>query len=275
MTTPAKASEYIMGYSDEEHARLEEQASLLEPATRNVLEKIGVAKGWRCLDVACGTASVTRLLGGMVGPTGAVYAIDLDETYGAPAIRKLNSAGKNNFSFQKLDVTGEAAPDGAPFDLVYTRLLILHMAEPLKVLQNMWSWVKPGGVIVVEDYDMLPAITFTEGGRSAEGGELVRKIFAAMKKDVRIGTSIPRKFLQAGIGPSDGVEVGASFVSGKENIERIIPVLISLKPVALKFGIVADGEIETLVAAMAHEAKEPHITGRWPDLVSTWKRKAA
>jgi SAM-dependent methyltransferase len=264
---------YILGYSKEEHARLEAQAAMLEPATRHALQKVPVHKGWRCLDVACGTGSVTRILGDMVGQNGAVHAVDLDEIYGSVAVNKLNSTGASNFSFEKFDVTGHTAPLGAPFDLVYTRLLILHMADPLQVLRNLWGWVKPGGFLLVEDYDMLSATIMTDGGKSAQAGDLIRNIFAAMGKDFRTGAGLPRKLLQAGIGPYDGIDVSAFFISAKENIEIIVPVLQSLIPVAKKFGLAKDGEIEDLIAAMEVEKLEPHGTGRWPDLVSIWKRK--
>jgi ubiquinone/menaquinone biosynthesis C-methylase UbiE len=266
-------ADYILGYSKKEHARLERQAVLLEPATQNALHKVSVEKGWRCLDVACGTGSVTRILGDMVGQNGAVHAVDLDEVYGSVAVKTLKTSGVSNFSFEKLDVTGQATPLGAPFDLVYTRLLILHMADQLKVLKNLWSWVKPGGVLLVEDYDMLPASTFTDGGRASEAGPLIRKIFGALGKDFRAGSTMPRKFLQAGIGHVDGYAFSATFVSASENIERTIPVLQSLIPVALKFDLVRKGEIEELITAMEAEKLEPYGTGRWPDLVSIWKRK--
>lgn len=273
MSAKPENADYILGYSKEEHARLDGQAALLEHGTRNALQKVGVGEGWRCLDVACGTASVTRILGHMVGPSGAVHAIDVDEIYGSVAVNKLNSTGASNFSFEKFDVTSQATPLGAPFDLVYTRLLILHMVDPVQVLKNLWGWAKPGGVLLVEDYDMLPGTIMTDGGRSAEAGELIRKIFGAMGKDYRTGTSLPRKFLQAGIGPHDGIEVSAHFVTAKENIATTAPVLRSLIPVAKKFGLVKDGEIEELIAAMELEGRDPHGTGRWPDLISVWKRK--
>jgi SAM-dependent methyltransferase len=275
MSADAKNSVYIMGYSDEEHARLEQQAAGLEPGTRTALSLVGVTKGWHCLDVACGTASVTKILGGMVGPTGSVHAIDLDETYGAVAIERLNSAGPKIFNFEPFDVTTNAVPLGAPFDLVYTRLLILHMQDQIRVLKNLWSWVKPGGVLLVEDYDMTTATNFTDGGRGADLGIFIRKTFDVMGKDYRAGSSMPRKFLQAGIGEPDGIEVYAKFNSGKENIERSIPVVVSLTPVAIKYGIATQQEIDELLAAVTVETQEPHATGRWPDLVSTWKRKTS
>ena len=273
MSSSPKDAGYILGYSAQEHARLDTQAASLEPATRRVLEKVGVKSGWRCLDVACGTASVTQILGGLVGPSGAVHAIDLDDTYGIPAIAKLKNAGPDIYSFEKLDVTRSAPPNGAPFDLVFTRLLIVHMAEPLTVLRNLWSWVKPGGILLVQDFDMLVAVTMTDGGRSAEAEPLIWKIFAAMGKDYRAGTSMPRRFLQAGIGPHDGIEVDANFGSGKDYNTEAAPVLKSLIPVAVKYGVATAAEIKAVIAAMVVEGEELHSIGRWPDLVSTWKRK--
>ena len=38
------------------------------------------------------------------------------------------------------------------FDLVFARLLLLHLNEPVLALRKMYNQVKPGGRILVEDY---------------------------------------------------------------------------------------------------------------------------
>ena len=60
---------YILGNRDSEIARLEIQASLFEPLTKQTLLNAGLKKGMRCIDIGCGSGSVTRLMANMVGKT--------------------------------------------------------------------------------------------------------------------------------------------------------------------------------------------------------------
>jgi SAM-dependent methyltransferase len=38
------------------------------------------------------------------------------------------------------------------FDLVFARLLLLHLNDPVLALRKMYNQVKPGGRILVQDY---------------------------------------------------------------------------------------------------------------------------
>jgi ubiquinone/menaquinone biosynthesis C-methylase UbiE len=82
-----------------------------------------------------------RLMAARVGPTGSVTGVDVDD-------------GLRGDAVVIADVeTAETVP-GAPFDLVSARLLLLHMSDPATVLRRPWSWVAPGGVLVIQDFDL-------------------------------------------------------------------------------------------------------------------------
>jgi 2-polyprenyl-3-methyl-5-hydroxy-6-metoxy-1,4-benzoquinol methylase len=57
---------------DVEHERLAIQARFLDPVTIRHLETIGVAEGWRCLDVGAGAGSIAQWLATRVGSSGHV-----------------------------------------------------------------------------------------------------------------------------------------------------------------------------------------------------------
>jgi ubiquinone/menaquinone biosynthesis C-methylase UbiE len=61
-----------------ENSRLALLEECHDPLSRRHLDAIGVAEGWRCLDVGAGGGSVTKMLAERVGTTGSVLAIDLD-----------------------------------------------------------------------------------------------------------------------------------------------------------------------------------------------------
>jgi SAM-dependent methyltransferase len=45
----------------------------------------------------------------------------------------------------------------ASFDLVYCRFLLRHLPDPMSCLREMWSVLKPDGIVVVEDGDLATA----------------------------------------------------------------------------------------------------------------------
>jgi trans-aconitate methyltransferase len=153
-TTRPAQDDYVLGRSPEEYERLRVQARIWEAATGRLLDRVELAAGARCLDAGCGPGESMRLMAQRVGPDGQVWGVDVDADLGEQALRMLHGAGHVQCSFAAADLeTGEPIP-GAPFDLVYARLLLFHVGEPVVVLRHLWEAVAPGGVLVVHDYDL-------------------------------------------------------------------------------------------------------------------------
>src|SRR5215471_6071984 len=76
VSTDAK-SEYILGHSEREIARLKAQAAELDPITRRFLCEAGIVPGMRVLDVGSGAGDVAFLAAELVGATGEVVGVDL------------------------------------------------------------------------------------------------------------------------------------------------------------------------------------------------------
>jgi 2-polyprenyl-3-methyl-5-hydroxy-6-metoxy-1,4-benzoquinol methylase len=68
---------YDQGFS-EERARLASIASLWDPGSEAVLDALGIAAGWRCLEVGAGGGSLVRW---MAGRGATVTAIDIDTRF--------------------------------------------------------------------------------------------------------------------------------------------------------------------------------------------------
>src|SRR6185503_6304693 len=61
--------------------RLRIQAAALEFDAGVMLERIGVATGWRSLDLGCGPGGIVELLSLRVGPGGRVTGLDSDAVF--------------------------------------------------------------------------------------------------------------------------------------------------------------------------------------------------
>ena len=121
-------------------------ASLFDPITFRHLEKLGVTKGWRCLEVGAGGGSVASWLATRVGESGQVVATDLDVRWLEQRLRA------PNIEVRRHSVVDDPLPDGF-FDLVHERLVLLHVRERVAALGRLASALRPGGWLLAEDFD--------------------------------------------------------------------------------------------------------------------------
>src|SRR6478672_6053368 len=135
------------------YQRLREQARMWEGATAQLLDLIGLKPGMSCLDVGSGPGEVMRLMADRVGPQGRVIGIEMDGAFGAEALQDLRREGGAEFEQITADLLTLEAPAGVPFDLTFCRLLLMHMHDPVAILEKMSAWTKPGGVVVAQEFD--------------------------------------------------------------------------------------------------------------------------
>lgn len=101
----------------------------------------------RVLDVGCGPG----LLAKAFAPRASVFVgIDLTAAMVAKACEVARGAGLANARFAVGDARGLPFPDGV-FDLVLTRLVLHHMAEPERAIAEMARVARPGGRVAVFD----------------------------------------------------------------------------------------------------------------------------
>jgi SAM-dependent methyltransferase len=111
--------------------------------------------GWNCLEVGAGRGSIVRWLSQEVGAGGSVVAVDLD-------VRLLHNIRADNVEVMRCDVVNDPLPPG-PFDLVHSRLLLMHLPARDQVLERLTSVVRPGGVVLFEEHDIFPVRATADG----------------------------------------------------------------------------------------------------------------
>ncbi len=143
-------------------------STLYDATTERHLADRGVAPGWHCLEVGGGGGSITRWLGERVGPAGRVLATDVDTRF----LEKIELA---NVEVRRHDITRDSLPDGA-FDLIHTRMVLMHLPSRDQVLPRLLSALRPGGWLVCEEFDRVSAPPNPE----LFPGEVVLKTHEAM-----------------------------------------------------------------------------------------------
>ena len=265
---------YALGHTPEEYERLRMQARIWQAATGRLLDQIGLAPGASCLDAGCGPGETMRAMAERVGPAGRVLGIDADASLGSLALAMLHGAGHRQCTFRAHDLTaGEPIP-GAPFDLVYARLLLFHLPQRVQVLARLWQSVAPGGYLLVQDYDLRSVSTLPELDSVAEVGRVITGAFGAAGADVSAGTRLPQLFAQAGVGTPDGTDVTGRIeplATGRILLERVSR---SLLPTALAHGVTTEAGSAAALAALDRDVSRfgDHQM-LWPLLIGAWKQK--
>ena len=118
-----------------------------DAGTLACLERVGVSRGWDCLEVGGGGGSVAMWLCERVGPTGRVLVTDIDTSF-------LDPLQADNLIVRKHDIVKDDLEVEA-FDLVHERNVLIHIPERGEVLTKMANGVKPGGWLLIEEGDMV------------------------------------------------------------------------------------------------------------------------
>jgi SAM-dependent methyltransferase len=250
------------------------QARVWQPATGRLLDQLGLGPGASCLDAGCGPGETMRAMAERVGPAGRVLGIDADASIGALTLAMLRGEGHRQCAFSAHDLTtGEPIP-GAPFDLVYARLLLFHLPQRAEVLARLWAAVAPGGHLLIHDYDLRSICTLPELDSVAELGRVVFGAFGAAGADVSTGARLPQLFAQAGVGTPDGTDVAGRiepFATGHTVLESVFQ---SLLPTALAHGLTTEAGSAAAIAALGRDAHRfPDYPMLWPLLIGAWKQK--
>ena len=268
----SQGSNYVMGRTSEEYERLRRQSELLESITGSVLNRAGLCSGMKCLDVGCGPGEVMRLMAERVGPTGRIVGIDVDGKLGREALSVLMSKGYRQCSFIEGNLESLEQIDSDGFDLVFARLLLMHLDDPFLGLRKMYYQVRSGGRIVLQDYyfpamDSHPAIE-----PLVEFKKVFFGVYNKAGRETRMGIKLPGYFIEAGIGVPDGTDVTGLLVPMPVGAEMLAAVYRSVLPLALKHGITTEEHSGSFFEKI-RRIGEGHYYLLWPLLVSAWRQK--
>jgi SAM-dependent methyltransferase len=263
---------YVHARNGGEYQRLRDQAMMWQRATEEVLDRIGLAPGMSCLDVGSGPGAVMRLMADRVGPQGRVTGIEIDGALGAQALADLRAQGGTSFEIIAANMLELDQVPGAPFDLTFCRLFLMHMQEPVAALEKMLYWTKPGGTVVAQEFDFGAIAVEPLCPAMAEFNRVFEGVFRGHGRNLRAGRQLPAQFEAAGLGLPDGTNAEAKFLPLKDLAQMLIGVYQGLFAAAAELGI-ADA---TRAAAFKTDMEEAGSDGRYycltPILIGAWKR---
>ncbi|MBU2581282.1 MAG: methyltransferase domain-containing protein [Alphaproteobacteria bacterium] len=128
--------------------RLLDQGTAMAPDTETMLDLMGLAEGWHCLDIGCGPRGITDILSRGVGPTGRVVGLDMNKGF----IDYARKSAALNTEFIQSDAYGSGLSADS-FDFVHMRFLASTAGDAEALLKEAIRLARPGGFIALQEPD--------------------------------------------------------------------------------------------------------------------------
>jgi SAM-dependent methyltransferase len=229
-----------------------------DPITLARMERLGLAPGWRCLEVGVGSGSTARAMAERVGATGQVTAADINAGFLA------NLAGVPGVLARHCDIRRDDFPP-ASFDLIHTRLVLEHLPDRQAVMRRMADWLAPGGWLLFEEPDTAAA--------EASPNRLWARHFEAYAADpgydVRAGRVLAAEVASLGLADV-GLEIDTTVVRGGTDVARWYAMTIDAVRSGLTSpGLLNDDDLDRVIESLNDPALlEPGFTFH-----AVWARK--
>jgi ubiquinone/menaquinone biosynthesis C-methylase UbiE len=211
-------------------SRLEARGNhwFFQKVLREYLDAMDIDSAGTVLDMGCGTGVAARTIARRANFSGRVTGIDLSPYLVEAAKRLADEEGLGTLvEFRSGDTRDLDIPD-AEFDAVVAHTLVSHLEEPLTVIEEAGSVVKPGGLIAIFDGDYA-SMTFALDD-PAESKRYDEAVINAIVTSPRVMRQMPRLIQQAGLEMAQTfsyimAEVGEGdfWLSAIDSLEKLAP----------------------------------------------------
>ena len=236
---------YVIRGGREGYERLLLLAESHRSSSVELLRRVGVQPGMRCLDLGCGTGAVAFELASLTGPAGEVVGLDMDQVKLDLASEVAAERGLANVEFRRGDINTWDEPDG--YDIVYSRFVVQHLGQPVDLLRRMWRAVRRGGSLVVEDADFDGA--FCDPPNAAF--DFFLQVFAEVMRrnggDHATGRKLYRYFREAGIPQPELTLVQGVTATGRRKV-LMLSTLEAIAGAVVDAGLATEAELAAAIA---------------------------
>jgi ubiquinone/menaquinone biosynthesis C-methylase UbiE len=160
-----------------------------------MIEQLALRRGLDVLELGCGAGDDVRSFARRVGPGGHVLGIDSAPALVAEAARRSRDR-ELPVAYRVGDALALELADDS-FDRVRIERLLMHVEEPLQVLHESARVLRPGGRVVVFDFDWDTLAI--DGADRALTRRIVRSYCDAIPSG-SVGRALPRLLTAAGFG---------------------------------------------------------------------------
>src|SRR5262245_28293930 len=232
---------YVLGHSDHELLRLEQQGEIFAEATEDVLRRAGLKPGMRVLDIGCGVGDVSLIAARIVGPGGLVVGIDRAAEALDIARRRAAANGCAWLRFDHSDFNTMDVDES--FDVLTGRFILMYLADPGQAIRRLVRLLRPRGIVAFVEMDIDASGAVPELPLLSRCLKWITRTYRTVGIEPNMGTKLYAAFRAAGLEPrmtgSCRIEAGADAVAydfTAETLRRLAPSLA-------EFGIATAAEV--------------------------------
>jgi ubiquinone/menaquinone biosynthesis C-methylase UbiE/GNAT superfamily N-acetyltransferase len=138
--------EYPFASHGSEYERLRLIEDSFDEKSKKHLLKAGLKKGMNCLEVGLGAGSLASWMKKEVGAEGSVLGVDLTTEH-----------ADINEGYELLEGNILELEIATDFDLIHLRYVLIHNTAAKAIIQRLYTLLKPGGKLVIEEPDFTLA----------------------------------------------------------------------------------------------------------------------
>ena len=140
---------YTFGDSDLAARRLALVAETFADTSAAFMRESVTTRPQFAADLGCGPGYTTYLLADTLKPERTV-GLDNSENF----LSHVRTTASDNVSFCLHDITTAPFPE-APFDLIFSRLVLTHLREPEAAIALWTEQLLPGGILLIEEVERI------------------------------------------------------------------------------------------------------------------------
>ncbi|MBD3675130.1 MAG: class I SAM-dependent methyltransferase [Planctomycetaceae bacterium] len=125
---------------------------------KEILAALALKPGMKVADVGAGTGLFTRQFSPRVGPCGKVYAVDISEEFTSHIKKTAKEQGLTNIQTVVCKPDSVELPPNS-VDLVFICDTYHHFEYPYKTMRSIHRALKPGGEVVLIDFQRIEGVS--------------------------------------------------------------------------------------------------------------------
>jgi SAM-dependent methyltransferase len=265
---------YVLGGTLTEQQRLIAQARAREAYARSMLDQIAIEPGDRALDVGCGPIGIMDLLSERVGSGGVVVGVEREPRFVEMAQAEITQRGLRNVQVINADALRTVLEKNS-FDVVHERLVLINVppATQEAILAEMFSLVRPGGTIALQEYDAISYVCYPEHPSWKLLCGIFNDTFHAAGGNDFVGRSLAHLLRSAGV---QNLEMRTHLELpkvGEYQRTHLLSLIEAMRAQILASERIGEAELREHMAALSEHLSDPTTTLIDKLVVQAWGRK--
>ena len=263
---------YALGYRQAEQQRLQQQAVQLGSESARLFDEIGVAEGQHVLELGCGPRGCLDLLRARVGRTGAVVGVELSPESVGLAQAHVAEQGFENVEVLCADA-GDTGLRPASFDLVTSRLVLVNIPAPERIIAEAVALARDGGAVAFHEVDFVAMVCDPPCPAWTDLLDLYLAVADNNGNDYHLGRRLPRMLRQAGLTDVRVTPIMHTHPIGDPRRHLLLDFAGNFKPAVLTQRLCSEIAYDQLTTALATHLEDPDTTVFLGPYVQAWGRK--